>query len=260
MKHDARLSSGKWLGTLASQLASLLLFLAVWEALVKFGVYRFSYIPSVTQVSASAADYLFSPRFLRDAWPSAYRIVGAWACAVALGVPLGLLIGWKRGLRDLLLPLIEITRPIPPIAWIPAGILFFPSVEASVVFICFMGAFFPLVVNTITGVDRIDQTYFRAARCLGASEFQVFRDVVVRAAMPAVAVGAAIGMGLCCMALVAGEMIAGEHGLGYMIWEAYNMAQYPLIIVGMIGIGALGASLSWMIRVLGRRLAPWQKA
>lgn len=248
------------LSTAGSQLASVLLFVLLWEMLVRLQVYRFALIPSASQVWSAAGDYLFSARFLQDTWPSGYRIIGAWLCAVGLGAPLGLLIGWKPAVRDLLSPVIEITRPIPPIAWIPAGILFFPSVEASVVFICFMGAFFPVVVNTVTGVDRIDQTYFRAARCLGASEARVFRDVVVRAAMPAIVVGAAIGMGLCCMALVAGEMIAGEHGLGYMIWEAYSMAQYPLIIVGMIAIGALGAGLSWAIRILGRRLAPWQKA
>ncbi len=139
------------------------------------------------------------------------------------------------------------------------GILFFPSVESGVVFICFVGAFFPIVLNTIVGVTEIDETYFRAASCLGANDGQIFRDVVVPGAMPSIVIGLAIGMGICWMALVAAEMIAGEHGLGYMIWEAYSLAQYPLIIVGMFVIGAVGAGMSVAIRFLGHSMVPWQK-
>ena len=237
---------------------SLAIFVISWELVVRLEIYRFSYLPSATNVSVAAVDYLFSPKFLADSWPSGYRILTAWSLGLIIGVPVGLMIGWKALFRETVFPIVEVLRPIPPIAWIPAGILFFPSVEASVVFICFVGAFFPIVLNTIAGVKQIDETYFRAARCLGASEFQVFRDVVVRGAMPSIIVGAAVGMGLCWMALVAGEMIAGEHGLGYMIWEAYSMAQYPLIIVGMFVIGAIGALMSAGIRYAGRKLVPWQ--
>ena len=141
----------------------------------------------------------------------------------------------------------------------PAGILFFPNTESGVIFICFVGSFFPIVLNTINGVQQIDQTYFRAAHCLGANERRVFYDVVVRGAMPSVIVGLAVGMGINWMALVAAEMIAGQHGLGYMIWQAYSLAQYPLIIVGMLIIGCIGAGMSAGIRFLGRKLVPWQK-
>lgn len=255
----ARVKARHRIGSLALQGLSLTLCVAIWQTLVYFKVYRFGYIPSVPQVFAAASEYLLGSKFLTDAWSSGYRVVAAWTLAGLTGIPLGLMIGWKRTVRDLAFPAIELLRPIPPIAWIPVGILFFPSVESGVVFICFVGAFFPIVLNTIVGVTEIDETYFRAASCLGANDGQIFRDVVVPGAMPSIVIGLAIGMGICWMALVAAEMIAGEHGLGYMIWEAYSLAQYPLIIVGMFVIGAVGAGMSVAIRFLGHSMVPWQK-
>jgi NitT/TauT family transport system permease protein len=241
------------------QVASLLLVLLTWQLLVSFRVYRFGFIPSVTQVVAASRDYLLSVGFLEDTWASTLRVLAAWSASAIVGIPLGLLIGWRRTFSDLTFPVVELLRPIPPIAWIPAGILFFSNVELSVIFICFIGSFFPIVLNTINGVKQIDMTYFRAARCLGAGDLKIFRDVVVRGAMPSIMVGLAIGMGINWMALVAAEMIAGQHGLGYMIWEAYSLAKYPLIIVGMVVIGLIGAGMSAGIRLLGRGLVPWQK-
>lgn len=247
------------IGNLLPQALSLTLAVGIWQSLVYFEIYRFGYIPSVPQVVAAAADYIPTYRFLNDAWSSTYRVLTAWLLALALGVPLGLMIGWKKTIRELVFPAIELLRPIPPIAWIPAAIVFFAHVEASVIFICFIGAFFPIVLNTVTGARQIDETYIRAARCCGASERLIFRHIVLRGAMPYIVIGAAVGMGVCWMAVVAAEMIAGERGLGYMIWEAYSLAQYPLIVVGMFVIGMLGATMSGLIRGLGRKLAPWQK-
>jgi len=254
-----RRSTREILGNLIPQALSLSIAVGIWQGVVYFEVYRFGYVPSVPQVVAAAVDYIPSSRFLHDAWFSTYRVLTAWLLALALGVPLGLMIGWKLTVRDVVFPSIELLRPIPPIAWIPAAIVFFPHVEASVIFICFIGAFFPIVLNTATGARQIEETYFRAARCCGASERLIFRQVVLRGAMPYIVIGAAVGMGVCWMAVVAAEMIAGERGLGYMIWEAYSLAQYPLIIVGMFVIGALGAAMSTLIRGLGRSLVPWQR-
>ncbi len=243
----------------ALQLLSLVVFVAIWQALVHFRAYRFGYIPSVPEVLRAGEAYLFSEQFVSDAIASTTRILAAWGMSALIGIPLGLMIGWKRAFSNLTFPMVELLRPIPPIAWIPAGILFFPNTESGVIFICFVGSFFPIVLNTINGVQQIDQTYFRAAHCLGASERRVFYDVVVRGAMPSVIVGLAVGMGINWMALVAAEMIAGQHGLGYMIWQSYSLAQYPLIIVGMVVIGCIGAGMSTGIRFLGRKLVPWQK-
>ena len=223
---------------------ALLAMLVAWTLLVYFKVYRFGYIPTPESVVQAGLQYLNSGDFLTDVTASTGRVLAAWSASAIVGIPLGLMIGWKRWFSDLTFPVIELLRPIPPIAWIPAGILFFPQIETGVIFICFIGSFFPIVLNTIVGVRSIDQTYFRAARCLGASELNVFRDVVVRGAVPSIILGLALGMGVNWMALVAAEMIAGDHGLGYRIWEAYSLAQYPRIVVGMVVIGVIGALLS----------------
>jgi NitT/TauT family transport system permease protein len=245
-------------GSLLLQVASIASLLCAWDLLVRFQVYRFGYIPSPDSVLSTGIQYLASDDFRVDVVASTYRILVAWLTAVAIGVPLGLLIGWKIWFNNLVFPVIELLRPIPPIAWIPAGILFFSEIQSSVIFICFIGSFFPIVLNTVVGVSLIDKTCFRAASCLGAEDWRVFRDVVIPGALPSIIVGLAVGMGINWMSLVAAEMIAGDHGLGYRIWEAYNLAQYPRIIVVMLIIGVIGATMSLMIRYLGHRLVPWQ--
>ncbi len=249
----------KWRSTLL-RCASIAILIAAWEFLVGFRVYRFGYIPSPESVVDTGAQYLTSDAFRTDAFASTFRIVAAWGIAGVVGIPLGLLIGWKKWFSNLTFPILELLRPIPPIAWIPAGILFFSQIQASVIFICFIGAFFPIILNTIVGVHLIDRTYFRAASCLGARDWQVFRDVVVPGALPSIVVGLAVGMGINWMSLVAAEMIAGDRGLGYRIWEAYSLAQYPRIIVVMAVIGVIGAVMSVMIRYVGHKLISWQRS
>ena len=191
---------------------------------------------------------------------STMRVLGGFTAACLVAIPLGLLIGWNKIFSDLTFPTLEILRPIPGIAYIPLAILFFPWEEASVAFICFVGAFFPILLNTITGVKLIDRDYFRAARCLGSSPRQIFMHVVVPGALPSISTGAALGMGIAWMASVAGEMISGKWGLGYRIWEAYTLIRYPLIVDGMIVIGLLGLGSSTIIRFLTLRIIPWRKA
>jgi NitT/TauT family transport system permease protein len=126
--------------------------------------------------------------------------------------------------------------------------------------ICFIGAFFPIIMNTITGVRLIDRDYFRAAQCLGSRPRHVFLHVVVPGALPSITTGIALGMGISWMASVAGEMISGKYGLGYRIWESYTLIRYPLIVVNMVVIGFLGWASSALIRWVSARVIPWQKA
>jgi NitT/TauT family transport system permease protein len=239
---------------------SLVLIVAAWDLLVRFRIYRFGYIPSPESVVTVGTQYLTSNLFITDVLASTVRILAAWGMSALIGIPLGLLIGWKRWFSNLTFPVLELLRPIPPIAWIPAGILFFSQIELSVIFICFIGSFFPIVLNTIVGVRLIDRTHFRAASCLGAHDWEVFRDVIVPGALPSIVVGLAVGMGINWMALVAAEMIAGDRGLGYRIWEAYSLAQYPRIVVAMAVIGIIGAGMSVAIRYLGHKIVPWQQS
>ncbi len=135
----------------------------------------------------------------------------------------------------------------------------FASSEGSIVFITFIGAFFPILLNTIHGVEGIDRNLIAASRSLGAGPWAIFREVVLPGSLPSVVTGLSIGMGTCWFSLVSAEMISGQFGIGYYTWEAYNLQKYPPIVVGMIAIGLLGMSSSALVRVVGTLLMPWRR-
>lgn len=239
---------------------SIMLLFVMWYLLVEFKIYRFGFIPHPMEVKEWFVKWVQQPEFWIDMKHTFLRVWFGVIAAAVVAVPLGLLIGWKKVFRDLVFPVLEILRPIPGIAYIPMAILFLPGEELPVAFIVFVGAFFPILVNTINGVELIDNDYFRAAKCLGSSEFQIFKHVVVPGALPSISVGLALGVGVGWMASVAGEMISGKWGLGYRVWESYTLIRYPLIVVGMIVIGLLGYLSSGLLRYGATRLIPWQKS
>lgn len=201
---------------------------------------------------------LYTPIYYQHIAYSVYRAYAAFFLAVLIGVPLGLLMGWHRTFGQYTFPLLEAIRPIPPLAWVPLAILMFPGMEPPVIFVTFIAAFFATVLNALLGVQSIDQTYFRAAQCLGFTRKHVLRHVVIPGAMPFVFTGLQIAMGLSWIALVAGEMIAGRRGIGYMIFDAYSMAQIPTIVMGMLTLGLLGFMSSALVRYVGRKLMAWR--
>ncbi len=216
--------------------------------------------PSPAEVLEEGIAWVGSHVFWMDAAATTVRVLGGVLAAYIIAIPLGLMIGWKKTFSDLTFPTLEILRPIPAPAYLPLAILLLPWREASVAFIPFIDAFFPVLLNTIVGVKMIDRDYFRAARCLGSSPKQIFWHVVLPGALPSISSGCAIGMGIGWMGAVVGEMITGKWGLGYRIWEAYILIQYPLIVNGMIAIGILGFGSSVLIRYLTVRLIPWRRA
>ncbi len=239
---------------------SIVSLFVVWALLVKFKVYRFGLLPTPAEVLELGIEWVQDKVFWIDVVYTFARVWSGVITACLIAIPMGLMIGWNRVFSDFTFPMVEILRPIPGIAYIPVAIMFLPWEEASTAFICFIGAFFPIIVNTITGVKTIDRSYFRAAQCLGSNPRQIFWHVVVPGALPYISTGTALGMGIGWMASVAGEMISGKYGLGYRIWESYTLIRYPLIVVGMIVIGFLGLASSATIRYLTKRIVPWRKA
>ena len=240
-------------------LVSVISVLVTWDLLVRYGVYRFALLPAPYEVLEWGVEWVRGRAFWIDLGLTTARVFGGVLAAGLVAIPLGLMIGWSRVFSDLTLPALEILRPIPGIAYIPMAILFFPWEEASTAFICFVGAFFPILLNTITGVRLIDVNHFRAAQCLGSGPVRLFWHVVVPGALPSIFTGVALGMGIGWMASVAGEMISGKYGLGYRIWESYTLIRYPLIVVMMVVIGFLGLISSALIRFISSRMIPWQK-
>lgn len=242
----------------ALSIAGVLLF---WQLATyyKLDAYvRFNNIPTPSQVMEKVVEVNSSPKFVTNIGISVRRILLGFLVATLLGVGLGVVVGRYRLARALAMPAMEVFRPIPAIAWVPMSIMLWPDNEVSIVFITFLGAIFPILLNTVHGVEAIDPVLLRAARTLGAGEVSLLRHVVLPGALPHIFTGLAVGMGVAWVSLVAAEMISGQFGIGYFTWEAYSLISYAEIALGMITIGVLGLLCSGAIRLLARLAMPWQ--
>jgi len=242
-------------------------FIAIWYGLSHFEVWRFAKLPSPFAVfnewisrKPAYGTSLFTPIYYQDIWASVGRVAAAFVLAIALGVPLGILLGWNQVARDFLFPLLELIRPIPPMAWVPLAILMLAGQEPAMIFLTWIAAFFATVLNTMLGVFSIDEAYIRAAYCLGSRRSDVLRHVIIPGSLPYIFTGLQIAMGVAWFSLVAGEMIAGEAGLGYLILNSYVQLQTPTIVIGMITLGFVGYLSSALVRFAGRKLMAWQTA
>jgi len=218
---------------------------------------RYKNVTTPYDVFRQAIEVASSTKFLVNVAYSVKRIMFGFAIAIAIGVPLGLMIGKYRRVSDFFMPAVEIMRPIPAIAWVPMSIMLWPNNESAIVFITFIGAFFPILLNTIHGVHSMDGVLIRAGRCLGAGEVRLFWNVILPGSLPHIFTGLAVGMGVAWVSLIAAEMISGQFGVGYYTWEAYSLVNYPAIVLGMITIGILGLICSGLIRLCGFFMMPW---
>jgi NitT/TauT family transport system permease protein len=201
---------------------------------------------------------MFTPEYYTHIIVSIRRVFLAFALATVLGVSLGLLMGWSESVREYVFPVFETLRPIPILAWVPLAIIMFYSAEAPVIFLCFLASFYATALNTMLGVASIDESYRRAAFCLGANRWQEFRHVIIPGSLPFIFTGLQISVGVAWFSLVAAEMVSGEFGLGYVINTSYTTVRYPTIVIGMITLGAVGYITSAMVRVLGNYLMQWR--
>ncbi|MGI9575311.1 ABC transporter permease [Alloalcanivorax xenomutans] len=230
-----------------------------WASSSGFNLFiNFENVPGPLVVGQALTEALSNSDFYLHILHSLRRITVAYAVAVVLGVGLGILMGRSRLAEDIITPYIELLRPIPAVAWIPLAILMMPSEESSIIFITFLGALFPIVINTVHGVEQTPKVLVRAARSLGASNAAILRHVVLPGALPSIVAGLAIGMGVAWFSLLAGEIISGQYGIGYFTWSAYTLILYPQIIIGMLMIGGLGTLCTLLIKWLCRPLLRWQ--
>lgn len=244
----------------------ILLFLITWYLLTAvIQAPRFKLLPHPISVLKEWTSFhpvsgrsIFTSSYYLDMAYSIMRVLIAFSLATFLGVLLGLFMGWSRIFYDFTFPIVEILRPMPPLSWIPLAVLILPGVELAVVYVTFIAAFFATVLNTLLGVFSIDKNYFLAARCLGSKPIHIFKNVVLPGAMPFIFTGLQIGMGISWMSLVAGEIIAGQRGLGYAIYEGYSLFQYDQVVAYMFTLGILGYISSACIRGVGKKLMAWE--
>lgn len=239
---------------------SLILFFGIWQILstINFNFFvNFRFVPSPVQVFQATIHFLS-----RNPWlhfkASISRVLIGYFVAVGLGCGLGILIGWFQKIEDLIFIPLEILRPIPAVSWIPLAILMFPNAETGMIYITFVGAFFPILISTIRGVEGTDPLLLRVGQSLGAKQHHIFTDIVIPGALPSIASGLVIGMGNSWFCLVTAEILAGRYGVGYVTWESYVTSHYPPIVMGMLMIGFMGAFSAWGVDQLTRLLMPWR--
>jgi ABC-type nitrate/sulfonate/bicarbonate transport system permease component len=247
-------------GTRRTTLAvvSLAAVILLWVGASATGLVNAVLVPSPSDVLRAALAAVRDGSLLRNTVASLLRVLEGFGLAMVIAVPLGVLMGLSTTVRGLIEPLIELLRPIPPIAFIPLAILWFGIGEFSKVMIIAYGAFFPLFVNTMAGFRDVDRVHIRAAQALGAGRYEIFRDVVLPSAFPQMVTGARLGMGLAFIVLVAAELVAASEGLGYLINDARFSFRTDHIFVGMITIGLLGFLLNKVLLETERHLLRWK--
>ncbi len=242
------------------------LFLGFWYFAVEvWKLPRFREMPGVTGVvkewfspSPTYGLSLYTGEYYQHIAMSVWRVAQAFFLATLLGVPVGLLLGWSRKFKEYVFPVFETLRPIPILAWVPLAIVMFIATESAVVYLAFLASFFATALNTMLGVESIDESYIRAADCLGADQWQVFRHVIIPGALPFIFTGLQISIGVSWFSLVAAEMVSGQYGLGYVINTSYMMVRYPTIIIGMVTLGIVGYATSALVRIAGDYLMEWR--
>lgn len=252
-------------------IVAILVFLLFWEfgsrseAWFGFAFPWISQIPPPTSVLIEMILLIQEPSFWQSAYLSTLRVFEGFIAAMVVGIPLGLAMAVSRTFYGITFPVFEVLRPIPPLAWVPASIIFWPTQELSIAFVTFLGAFFTIVINVIGGAQSIDVRYFQAARSMGSSTWDIFRRIILPGVLPSIVVGATVGVGITWAVVVAAEMISGGGsssggaggGLGFFIWNSYVGGSYTQIVAGMISIGVAGYISSAVLRKAGELMTPW---
>jgi NitT/TauT family transport system permease protein len=225
------------------------IFLTTWGLAVRFS--HSDLFPTPGNVVRGIAELIQKGLLLKYVVASLFRVTWGFTLAVVLGIPLGLVLGWYSRAFQAFNPLIQIFRPISPIAWIPVAILWFGVSDAAPIFLIFLASVFPITVSTIAAVQNMQPVYLRAALNFGLSTGELFRQVVLRACLPQIITGIRIALGIAWLVVVAAEMIAVNSGLGYLIIDARNAGKrYDLVVAGMVMIGLIGLVLDLLVRQL----------
>lgn len=239
--------------------ASYLLFIVVWEV-AAWSIDNPVLLPSFGATVDAAVQLISSGILAADIIASLKRVVLGFAIAAAIAVPLAMVLAYFLILRRLIMPIVQLLRPIPPIAWIPLSVLWFGIGDPPSYFITAVAAFFPIFLNAFQGGISVEQRHFHAAQFLGAGQRALILRIMVPSAMPFIWTGVSVGLGQSWMAVVTAELIAAQSGLGYMIQNSRINLETASILVGMITIGLLGSLMVAGLRYLERYVLPWKVA
>jgi len=232
--------------------------LLVWEALFRFGVFSHVALPSPLKVGATLWKLAITGQLFIHVAASILRVMEGFMVGAVLGLFLGVGIGISKPFARITDFVIQVLRPIPPIAWIPLAILWFGIGEISKVFIIFLGAFFPIVIGAVEGIRQTDFRHVELAKVLEVSRWKFIRRVVLPGALPSIITGLRVGLGTAWVCVVAAEMIAAESGVGYVIVDGRELTRPDMVIAGMITIGVIGKLMDVMLKRLENLLIRWK--
>jgi NitT/TauT family transport system permease protein len=238
-------------------------FLFVWQLLVVSGLVSARYLAPPTRILATLFDKLTNPNpdgatLPTNIFVSLQVSLSGFIIAIAVGVPLGLLMGWYRGVDKFMRPVFELLRPVPPVAWIPLTIIWLGIGLWAKACIIFFSAFVPCVINSYTGIRMTNQTFINVAKTFGASNFRMFLRVGVPSSLPMVFAGIRVALSNSWSTLVAAEMLAANAGLGYMILMGRQFVRPDVVILGMLVIGLIGVLLTFILTKVENRLVGWR--
>src|SRR5262245_32419607 len=245
------------LGRIIIRVSGPILVLAAWELTVRFGDADPIILPPPSAIAVTFVSLLLSGELAFHAANSIARLAIGYSLAAVAGITVGLLVGWFRLVSHFLTPLIELTRPISPIALIPLAILWFGIGLGSKVFVITMATFFPILLNTIAGVKGTDLLMIRAARSLGAGHLRLLWTVSIPSAAPFIHTGLRIALSIGFIVIIASEMVAAQNGLGWLVLDSERVYRTDAVFVGIITISVLGLLADYGMRLIGRFLFPW---
>jgi nitrate/nitrite transport system permease protein len=222
-------------------------------------------LPSPTKVISQTWELIIDPFFDKGAtnkglfwqiWASVQRVLQGFTLAAIVGISVGIIIGTNEFLFDAFDPIFQILRTIPPLAWLPIALATFQQSNPSAIFVIFITSIWPIILNTIAGVQQIPQDYINVSKVLQLSRKEYFMDVVFPATVPYIFTGLRIGVGLSWLAIVAAEMLIGGVGIGFFIWDAWNAANISQIIIALIYVGLVGLLLDKSIAFIATKVVP----
>ncbi|MFB6467192.1 ABC transporter permease [Cytobacillus sp. Hz8] len=239
--------------------SAIIIFLLIWEMLPRFGVVSYAFLSPPSVVIVAIKELIITGAIWGHLIASLQRSVFGLVLSIIIGVTIGLLVGWFKKLEAFIDPLLQLFRQISAFALFPVFILFLGIGEASKTGIIFWAAFFPILVNTVSGVKHVDQLLINSAKSMGASQSFIFRKVIIPAAAPGIFTGIRLGGAYCITALVAAEMIGASSGLGFYILNSQEIFQIPDMYAGIILLAFLGLGLNYLLALIETRFTKWKK-
>lgn len=244
-------------GKLGNYIALPVIIFLAWWLVTKNNIFPAAILPSIESVSKSFLEQLKSGQLIGDITISLFRVIKGFAIAAVLGVTLGVLMGVSKKINRFFSLTINSIRQIPMMAWIPLIILWAGIGEGSKVVIIVLGAFFPILVNTISGIKQIPIGYVEVGRMFKLSKWTTFTKIYFPSAIPSIFVGLKLGLGISWMIVVAAEIVASSSGIGYRINDARSMMQPDVVIVGMFVIGTIGLIMDQILVRISKKITPW---